>query len=93
MYRPLLTRTCRWGRLDVTASSNSKLSCGQTGLPSLEAGERVLDVGCGNAAGSLDRLAHRAQWQVTGLDLSTRMLEVPGRRAAETLADPHQQLT
>src|SRR5580658_5481416 len=50
----------------------------------LKPGERVLDVGCGNGAVSLD--AARAVGpggQVTGLDLSAPMLEVARRRAAE----------
>jgi SAM-dependent methyltransferase len=50
----------------------------------LEPGERVLDVGCGNGALSLD--AARAvgpDGQVTGLDLSAPMLEVARRRAEE----------
>ncbi|MFZ0173578.1 MAG: methyltransferase domain-containing protein [Acidimicrobiales bacterium] len=50
----------------------------------LEPGERVLDVGCGNGATSLE--AARAVGpggRVTGLDLSAPMLEVARRRAEE----------
>ena len=50
----------------------------------LKPGERVLDVGCGNGAVSLD--AARAvgrDGQVTGLDLSAPMLGVARRRAEE----------
>ena len=50
----------------------------------LEPGERVLDVGCGNGAVSLE--AARAVGpggRVTGLDLSAPMLEVARRRAEE----------
>jgi SAM-dependent methyltransferase len=50
----------------------------------LEPGERVLDVGCGNGAVSLE--AARAVGpggRVTGLDLSAPMLEVARRRARE----------
>ena len=50
----------------------------------LKSGERVLDVGCGNGAISLD--AARAvgrHGRVTGLDLSAPMLEVARRRAEE----------
>jgi SAM-dependent methyltransferase len=50
----------------------------------LEPGERVLDVGCGNGAVSLD--AARAVGpggRVIGLDLSAPMLEVARRRAEE----------
>jgi len=51
---------------------------------SLKPGERVLDVGCGNGAVSLD--AARAVGRggrVTGLDLSAPMLKVARRRAEE----------
>ena len=50
----------------------------------LEAGERVLDVGCGNGAISLE--AARAVGpggRVTGLDLSAPMLDVARGRAEE----------
>ena len=50
----------------------------------LQPGERVLDVGCGNGAVSLD--AARAvgrDGRVTGLDLSAPMLEVARRRAEQ----------
>ncbi len=50
----------------------------------LEPGERVLDVGCGNGAISLE--AARAvgpEGRVTGLDLSAPMLEVARHRAEE----------
>jgi SAM-dependent methyltransferase len=50
----------------------------------LEPGERVLDVGCGNGAVSLEAARMvRPGGQVTGLDLSAPMLEVARRRAAE----------
>ncbi len=54
----------------------------------LEPGERVLDVGCGNGAVSLDaaRAVGRGGW-VTGLDLSAPMLEVARRRAKEQEID------
>jgi SAM-dependent methyltransferase len=50
----------------------------------LEPGERVLDVGCGNGAVSLEaaRAVGPGGW-VTGLDLSAPMLEVARRRAEE----------
>jgi SAM-dependent methyltransferase len=54
----------------------------------LELGERVLDVGCGNGAVSLD--AARAvgpDGRVTGLDLSAPMLEVARQRAEEAGLD------
>jgi SAM-dependent methyltransferase len=50
----------------------------------LRAGERVLDVGCGNGAVSLEAArAVGAEGRVTGLDLSGPMLEVARRRARE----------
>ena len=50
----------------------------------LKPGERVLDVGCGNGAVSLDAAgAVGGDGQVTGLDLSAPMLEVARRRAEE----------
>jgi SAM-dependent methyltransferase len=54
----------------------------------LKPGERVLDVGCGNGAVSLD--AARAVGRggrVTGLDLSAPMLEVASQRAQEQEID------
>lgn len=54
----------------------------------LEPGERVLDVGCGNGAVSVE--AARAvgpSGRVTGLDLSAPMLEVARRRAQERGVD------
>ncbi len=50
----------------------------------LKPGERVLDVGCGNGAVSLDAArAAGTGGRVTGLDLSAPMLEVARRRAEE----------
>jgi len=50
----------------------------------LEPGERVLDVGCGNGAVSLEAArAVNPGGKVTGLDLSAPMLEVARRRAKE----------
>ncbi len=50
----------------------------------LEPGERVLDVGCGNGATSLEAArAVGSGGRVTGLDLSAPMLEVARRRAEE----------
>jgi len=51
---------------------------------SLEPGERVLDVGCGNGAISLEAArAVEPGGRVTGLDLSAPMLEVARRRAEQ----------
>ena len=48
----------------------------------LQPGERVLDVGCGNGAGSLEAArAVRPGGAVTGVDLSAPMLELARRRA------------
>ena len=54
----------------------------------LRPGERVLDVGCGNGAISLEsaRVVGPGGW-VTGLDLSAPMLEVARRRAKEQGVD------
>ena len=50
----------------------------------LKSGERVLDVGCGNGAISLDCARGVGRHgRVTGLDLSTPMLVVARRRAEE----------
>jgi SAM-dependent methyltransferase len=50
----------------------------------LEPGERVLDVGCGNGAVSLEAArAVGSSGRVTGLDLSAPMLEVARRRTEE----------
>ncbi len=54
----------------------------------LEPGERVLDVGCGNGAVSLEAARTVGPGgRVTGLDLSAPMLEVARRRAEEQGVD------
>ena len=54
----------------------------------LELGERVLDVGCGNGAISLEAARDVGPGgRVTGLDLSAPMLEVARRRAEERGVD------
>jgi len=56
----------------------------------LEPGERVLDVGCGNGAVSLEAArAVGASGSVTGIDLSAPMLEVARLRAEEQGVDVH----
>ena len=54
----------------------------------LEPGERVLDVGCGNGAISLEAARSVGpRGRVTGLDLSAPMLGVAGRRAEDQGVD------
>ncbi|HML00624.1 MAG TPA: class I SAM-dependent methyltransferase [Acidimicrobiales bacterium] len=56
----------------------------------LEPGERVLDVGCGNGAVSLEAArAVGGSGSVTGIDLSAPMLEVARLRAEEQGVDVH----
>ncbi len=49
----------------------------------LSAGERVLDIGCGNGVTTLEAARRSTPGRAMGLDLSSSMLAVARRRASE----------
>src|SRR5271165_4931241 len=79
--RPAEVWVTEAGRFDIMLAPFGRRLLAAAGL---ESGERVLDVGCGNGAVSLEAArAVEPGGRVTGLDLSGPMLGVARRRAEE----------